>query len=178
MKKKASQILNEIRNYIHSEELKSTCKINKEAFSRKRVSSFSSIISHVLHLLKETLQIAINDVSSILGIPTISKQAFCSARKKICPEAFIKINNKLCTEFYNDNSFKTFHGYILLAVDGSTDQLPDSPAIRDKYKVTKNQLGKTSISLGRVSNCYDVLNGITVDAILETCEIGERELAI
>lgn len=178
MKKKVSQILESVRDYISNNELENKYKVDVKAFSRKRILDFQSVIFHIIHLLKSSLQIAIREIAPILSIPTVCKQAFCLARKKVLPEAFTKINNKLCSEFYNANEFKTFHGYILLATDGSTMQLPDEAEIIKKYGVTKNHLGKSSISVARASYSYDVMNGITVDAILEKCEIAERELAI
>ena len=177
-KKKASQILNAIRDFLFSPELETNGKIDEKAFSRKRSLNFQLVVFHILYLLKESLQMAIFELAMSLSISPVSKQALCLARKKVRKEAFILINDRLIYEFYTENMVKTFLGFILLAIDGTTFQLPDSQQIKNKYGLAKNHLGESTIPLGRVSCCHDVVNKITLDTIIKTCEASERSLAI
>jgi len=103
------------------------------------------------------------------------KISFSAARKKILPTAFVELNQILIEEYYSDNEFKTFLGYRLIAVDGSTLILPEEESIRKKYGVCSNQ--NESINMARISHAYDPLNGITLDAIIKPYVICEREMA-
>ncbi len=69
--------------------------------------------------------------------------------------------------YYRDEDYQTFRGFRVLAVDGSAQQLTDSPQLRAKYGVAK----------ARPSQLYDVLNGIGgVHAIIAPFRTGERVL--
>lgn len=57
-----------------------------------------------------------------IGLPTQLK-----------PEAFVALNEQLITQFYADGDFGKFHGFSLLAIDGSTLELPESQEIVQHY---------------------------------------------
>jgi hypothetical protein len=80
-------------------------------------------------------------------------------------------------EFYTENSYTTWHGYRLIGIDGSTAQLPDSPAIRQEFGCVSNQYGPV-MAMGKISVAYDVENGLSLDAILAPYRSEERELAL
>jgi len=86
------------------------------------------------------------------------------------------MNNQLIKEFYTDNEIKTFHGFRLLSIDGSQTQLPSSEELIDYYGVTRNQNG--GIPMAQASTLFDVLNKITVDALIAPYKASERDLAI
>ncbi|MFC5282793.1 transposase, partial [Pedobacter alpinus] len=60
---------------------------------------------------------------------------------------------------------------------GSRITLPMTLELKACYGVTKNQ-SEVEIVQARSSVLYDVLNGVTLDAVLENLSIGERELAL
>lgn len=57
-----------------------------------------------------------------------TKSAFVQCRKKINPEVFKHLSNKLISEFYTDNEdgVKRWHNFRLLSVDGSRLLLPNT----------------------------------------------------
>ena len=57
-----------------------------------------------------------------VDIAQVSKAAFCKARKKLKPEAFIKLNEILIDTFYDPSNgeVRLWKDYRLLASDGST----------------------------------------------------------
>jgi hypothetical protein len=73
--------------------------------------------------------------------------------------------------FYAEYAPPTWHGLRLLAVDGSTGQLPATPAI-----VTHFGLHGT-VPLARISQMFDTLNKVTIDALIGPPAQGEREYA-
>jgi hypothetical protein len=73
--------------------------------------------------------------------------------------------------FYHQFAYQTWHSHRLLAVDGSTAQLPDTPDIVAHFGLWG------SVPLARVSQMFDPLNKITVEALIGPKALGEREYA-
>lgn len=102
--------------------------------------------------------------------------ALSLARKKLKYSAFIEFNRHLLEYFYaNFKEINTWHGFNLLAIDGSTQKL-------FKYKDVRKHFGEMNLKKGgpcpmaRISQMFDVLNKVTIDAILSPYHVGEREL--
>ena len=175
MKKKTHEILEEIRTLILSENFKTAYRSTNKDFIRDCLITFPILILVILNLMRRSLQSELNNLVKVIYVPIISKQAFSAARKKLLPEAFIELNKKLIQEFYCDNEFKQFLGYRLIAVDGSTLQLPEGASIRDRYGACSNK--KEGMNMARISHAYDPLNGITLDAIMSAYAVPERTIA-
>ena len=108
---------------------------------------------------------------------SVTKQAFCQARQKFSEEAFIRLDERLVEEFYTDNSYKTWKGFRVLGVDGSTAQLPWSDTILKEFGGVTNQSGVV-MALGRISVLFDVENEISVHAVIDRYKSEERQLAL
>lgn len=172
--KKPYEILSIIRKEIQSEEFKFFCRVNPQDFTRNCLVTIPLLIALILNLIKRSLQVELLESEKILNLPPISKQTFSAARQKLHPNAFKMMNSILVREYYTNNNFKTFHGYRFIGVDGSTLQLVESASIKEKYGTSKNQTGENSIPLTRISYAYDLLSGITIDAIIRPYDISER----
>lgn len=175
MKKKAHEILEKIRVLILSENFKKIYRVNDKNFIRNYLITFPVLILVILNLMRRSLQVELNSLAEVTCMPIISKQVFSAARKKLLPQAFIELNKKLTYEFYCDNEFKTFLGYRLVVVDGSTLQLPEGDSIKEKYGTCSNT--KECMSMARISHSYDPLNEITLDAIMRPYATCERTMA-
>lgn len=175
--KSAHQIFSTVKAKLFTSEFIEKHKINAQDFSRRRSLSFIVMFVFILNGIRKSLQVQLNELIDIIDLPHITKQGFSKARKKISASAFIELNEVVVQEFYKDNTFKKYFGYVLLAVDGSTLQLPDSDQIRRKYGVSGNQKER-KMPMARITNVYDVLNGINVDFLLEPFKISERECLI
>ncbi|MBL1230662.1 hypothetical protein IW492_15640 [Enterococcus sp. BWB1-3] len=55
---------------------------------------------------------------------TLSKQAFLSQRKKVNPEVFRFLNQQSLSHFYTQDTPKTWHDYLVFAIDGSRMEVP------------------------------------------------------
>ena len=130
MKKKIHEILAKIRTLILSENFKAAHISTNKSFSRNYLVTFPMMIVFILNLMRRSLQSELNSLVKIIGGPPISKQVFSAARKKLLPSAFVELNKKLLEEFYCDNVFNRFLDYRLIAIDGSTLQLPDGADIK------------------------------------------------
>ena len=106
----------------------------------------------------------------------VTKAALSKARLKLKFEAFIELNRQLNGFFYKHFPKKTWRGHRLVAFDGSTLRLPDKQEIADHFGTWKGGKGE-SCPLARVSQMFDPLNKISIDAVIAHNKTGERELA-
>jgi hypothetical protein len=112
---------------------------------------------------------------------SVTKSAYSQARQKLRYTAFVELDNSLTTSYYSLGGIKTWHDYRLLSVDGSKVILPDSKEVLDYFggqKIPKTQHHEEDIlPQGNLTVCYDVLNELSLNAILETNKSYEVELA-
>lgn len=110
------------------------------------------------------------------SIPEVSKAAFCKARQKLKPEAFVELSDLILDGFYQSDEVQRWHGYRLIAVDGSSVQLPASPAIQARYGVSRYRGDGKPICMARMLTAYDPLNHLTLYGAMDKEEISEIEL--
>lgn len=108
-----------------------------------------------------------------------TKQAFSEARQKIKPLAFTILNDNFIKTYYKEN-YKTIKDYLLLAIDGSDIEIPNTENLRKEYGEAKNQRTKAGIGTARAkgSMLYDVLNKIVITSIITKYKEAERNLAV
>ena len=174
--KKTFEILKNIQPKLMSEDLKAKFKKRPQDFTRNCLLTFPILVTFILNLIRKSLQVELNNFIKILPLKAISKQTFSAARHKLHPEIFIELNRNLVQEFYTDNEFKTLFNRRIIGVDGSTLQLPESKEIVEKYGVCVNQT--IAVPMAKISYAYDVLNNITLDAIIAPFKSSERTMAM
>lgn len=110
------------------------------------------------------------------SVPEVSKAAFSTARKKLKPTAFVELSKIIHQEFYASGEAQQWNGYNLFGVDGSTAELPNSPAIQDEYGVfTRRHDGKATC-MGRTLMIYDTLNHITLHGAIDKMDESETSM--
>ncbi len=145
-------------------------------FTRKRCLTFVIVVLFLLNMIKRSLQDELDEFFKLqngdeVAARIVTKSAFTQARKKLKPEAFIELDEVQVDYFYQHFEYETWHGFRLLAVDGSSNELPNSVEIVEHF-------GLWGLSpVARVSQMFDVLNDLTVDAIIGPKSSGEREFA-
>lgn len=77
--------------------------------------------------------------------------------------------------FYQNYRTKTWNGFHLIAVDGSKIFLPKNEEISQHFDEISYKYGE-SVIIANVSQIFDCLNEITIDAIISPGNVGEREL--
>lgn len=105
------------------------------------------------------------------------KGTLSKARAKLKYEAFIELNDHMVRYFYEHFPVQTWHGFNLLAIDGSTLRVPDEKVVTDLFGVWNSNKGEKPCPKARTSQMFDVLNKVTIDAIISPKSEGERELA-
>ena len=138
------------------------------------------MISFLLNMVNGSLQ---NELSRFFQViddePVASNDvtaaAFCKARKKFCYTAFKSLNKNLIETFYQSNNEKKWHGFRLLAVDGSVTKVPKSPELMEHFGTARSHSTKPAC---RISQLYDVMNRLTLDLQVGPHSTGERNLAL
>lgn len=145
-------------------------------FTRRRCLPFVTVILFLLNLVKRSLQDELDeffrlDSGAVVATRVVTKSAFTQARKKLKAEAFVDLNQVQVGYFYTHFSTHTWHGFRLLAIDGSTTRLPHTPDIVTHFGLWNE------VPMARVSQMFDSLNKVTVDALIGPTAQGEREYA-
>ena len=137
----------------------------------------------MLNFLTRSLSIEIVNFLSFLkrkdiAQETFSKSAFVQARKKIKPEVFKHLNQRIIEEFYKDNSgvLRQFDNLRILAMDGSRLTLPFTKELEEIYGQTKNQTN-TYIVQTKACVLYDLLNEICINGVLSSIDTDDRTQA-
>jgi len=167
-----ANLVSYLKEIIFSDDFRQLYRKNQNDFTRNRKLTFTTIILLLINFLKNSLQDELDYFFKAVHqqeVPerTVTKSAFCRARRKVNPEAFIHLNRKLADFFYQHFPYRTWRGFRLLSIDGSTVKLPSDPGVAAEWG-----------SLARTSHLYDPLNRLTLDACLSPETVGERRLAL
>ena len=134
------------------------------------------------NLLKGSLQKELNTFFKTLNkswfpVSFITKGAFTKARKKISHKAFIELKDELLVSYKSIFPIKTWKEFRLVAIDGSTIKLPKAHEIMDHFG-TQNHENDEACPMARVSQSFDVLNDLTLDALIAPIKTGELSLSV
>ncbi len=146
-----------------------------KSFVRQRIWGFKEIFVGILHGLTKSLSVQIDSLlkSFDVGHLQSSKQAFSQARSKLKFEGFIALNEVFVKGYYSDGVYKHYHGYRLMAIDGSDLKLPESKEIKSFFGC-QNTCG---LPMSSASILYDIENRVIVHSDLAKYASSEREQA-
>lgn len=126
-----------------------------------------------------TLNMELRGYAKIKGKEKISKQGYSKQRQYINPEFFMYLNDAYVGRIYKTSVIKLYgDDYLLLGVDGSTNELPNSKELKEYYGLSKGQEKSVGRARARVEGVYDVLNEVMVKAKIRPYDISEKEMAI
>lgn len=157
-------------------------KNNNRAFTRERKMNFKDFIWYLTFQKGRTTSMELDEYlknkNGTYEI-SISKQAFSKQRLNLKPQIFIDLYKDYLIDFYTNypKEVKTYRGYYVLAIDGSMFEIPNTEELREEYKTQKNNSGHRESGRARESGIYDIENEFMLDAIIEDCSKGEKELA-
>lgn len=69
----------------------------------------------------------------------ILKQGYLQQRKYLNPEVFFYLHDEYLTDFYNSSELKLWNGFLLLVIDGSKAEIPNSAENREHFGKSNNQ---------------------------------------
>lgn len=151
------------------------------SFTRNRKLPFASVVLFLMSLLRSSLQNELDRFFKVLRsaefpVREVTASAFCQARKKLRPEAFVALKQQANEAFYASGHAETWQGFRLVAMDTTTVRIPDAYDNRTYYGEARGPHG--GCPSARISCAYDPLNELILDEVLAPYGEGERALAI
>jgi len=124
---------------------------------------------------KTALQARLNNFFKQTGQDiTMSQQAFSKIRAQFNHYPFEKMVRTLVADEYSGNyDVPTWNGYHLMAIDGSTAQLPNDPDLIRHFG-TMGGKNKRERACAGMSILYDVLHGWVVNPVFTSSSMNER----
>lgn len=172
-----NKVIEESNNLINDISYLERNRKEKRFFTRTRKMCFVGIIVFLLNFVKKTLQLELDRYSELVRKDEIpmSKAAFSKARNKISEEAFkelFELSAKIGMESGELNRFKN---YRVFAIDGTQIQLENTKKLKVEFspKVKRENLVRA-----RASILCEVLNGVVIDAKIDSIHTDERSMAL
>lgn len=106
----------------------------------------------------------------------ISKPGYLKQRMKLNPLAFYELYRHHNRNFYADPGFSHFHGYLVLAADGSGINIPTTRETLDTFGTSSRKGTKPQASIG-FGCLYDVMNRMILESDCCKCKFDEMRLA-
>lgn len=173
--KNVKKMFKNIMTTLENEEELAKYVIGKNKFTRKRKIPIEKMAKLLFTGVLVTIPVFI---SIQLRKESVTKQAFSKARKNISHKLFEELNNRLVKEIYKKYKIKRYNEkYIILAIDGTTIEIPNTEEMRETFGKTKSQKGAKQNARASASCIYDSLNEIIVRTKLEKYNTSEREMA-
>ena len=174
-------LIDSIKNLVLSKKFREQSRVNPTDFSRDRKLPLPTLIHFLLNLNNGSYQTELDLFFKTLNHLQVAerivgKGSFSKARKKLKYQAFIELMDTITDGYYKHFDHRTWQGFNLLAIDGTTIRVPDEPEIIDHFGVWNVTKGKPCPK-ARGSQLFDVLNRITIDAAIGPKAVGEREMA-
>jgi hypothetical protein len=130
-------------------------------FTRNRKLNFKSVIEILLSIGGGSISTELLKHFNYDAV-TASSSAFVQQRDKILPSAFELLLDKFTNSFDN---LKTYHGYRLLAVDGSDLNIAHNPKDIESYcQTSPDSKGYNILHLNAM---YDLCNKLYIDASIQ-----------
>jgi len=181
LSKICAELVDFLKKIIISPEFLTRNRQSEKDFIRQRKLPFHVLITFLINFVRGSYQDELDKFFKVLyrfdvARRVVSKVALTKARMKLKFTAFIELNHHLISYLEKHFNPLTWHGFRLLAIDGSLTRLPQIPAIAEHFGVWRGRQGLPS-AMARVSQLFDVLNKVTIDALIYPKSSGERELA-
>jgi hypothetical protein len=156
-------------------------RLEPTAFTRRRKLPFERIVSTLIHLVRNSLQIVCNRLGEHFHMDDpASKQAFSQARSNLSYSCFQELNDLALQTFYQEDKAGIWKERRIIAADGSTLRLPESSntlAYFGRFNCGKNVQADACPVMGRISEFTDVMSGLTISAALLPTSVGEESMA-
>jgi len=169
-------LLTALRERLKARDFLERQRPSDKAFTRQRCLPFVVVVVFLLNRVKRALQDELDaffnlERGAAVAAEVVTKSAFCQARLKLKAAAFVELQQVQVAYFYTQYAPLTWHEFRLLAVAGSTAQLPATPAIVTQFGLWG------AVPQARVSQLFDTLNKVTVDALIGPPAQGARAFA-
>lgn len=166
---------------LNSPRIKELGKLKTNNFTRNRKMPFQDLSLYILSQKGKTIAMEINNYFKEIDKreDRVTKQNFCKQRCNLNPEVFKQLGKEYIQSIYSGSKYKTYKGYILTAIDGTTFELPSTKEFQKEYDYQQSSKEITrAIARARGSGIYDLENNIMIDAVMDKYTTDERTLAV
>ena len=179
MRKSYSRIDSDV-TITKSENFIDTCRGGKKnVFVRLRKLSVQNLVYSLIVRRGLTIKMEMRGFMKIAnpGV-TISKPGYLKQRMKLNPAALEKLFKFHNKNFYSDPETEkyTLNGYLVLAADGSSVNIPTTPETLTRYGRALRRNEKTGAQMG-IAGLYDVLNRMVVELSCHRSKFNEMAAA-
>jgi len=153
-------------------------RVSERDFVRTRKLPFEKIVLFITKLNKKSLSIELENFFGEIGNGMqCSVSALSQQRVKLKPDFFRYWNQLLqkCFYLYYGKAVKRWKGYRIVAADGSSVYLNNTPVLNEYFGGQSNQF--TSFVQAKTFYHYDVLNEIILLAEIKPYRCGEMNMA-
>lgn len=175
---------NKIKDFIYSDNIRNICRLAdekyKNTFTRNRKISCQDLLLMTLNKQGKNTSFEIRDyMIRKKGDKSVmcTDEAYLKQRRHLNPEVFKQINEIYLKDFYEDKKYiKRKNGYIIFAIDGSKEEIPNTQKNREEFGYAENQ-GGVNAARALLSSIYDVNNHFYIDVEIDKYTASEIELA-
>ena len=165
---------------IQSEQAKAWARKAGEpgSWSRRRKMPLHDILTCTLAKKGLSATIEIRQYFQAAGKmeKAVSKQDYLKQRQKLNPDIFRILNRNYLRRFYDGSEAREWRGYLVMAVDGSRAEIPNSAENRRAYGESVNKYGR-QVARANISALHDVFNWFILDIGIHHCRDSEIEEA-
>jgi hypothetical protein len=167
---------------INGNEFKNQSRKSEKDFTRKRKVGFVPLICMLIRMVRKSTQLELDEfremfMSESAEATSYTKQSFSEARQKLSPTAFTLLSDEIIRGFYEDDDFKTYKGFRLLAIDGSIIEVPNTKENQQTYGYASSQKEGFRVARALSSHLFDIENRIAISTCLSRYDDSERNLA-
>ena len=163
---------------IHQDGFHDFCRDgNPSSFIRNRKMPLTDLLFTMINRRGITLSLELRNYMKTThpGIE-ISKPGCLKQRTKLNPLAFYELYRHHNRNFYTDPGFSTFHGYLVLAADGSGINIPTTKETLEEFGTSSRKGAKPQAAIG-LGCLYDVMNRMVLESDCCRCKFDEMSLA-
>ena len=151
---------------IHSEGIREAARLTGDlsSWTRHRNMPLAEILRCTLGKkgLSTTMELRHYFQAMGKGAQTVSKQDYLWQRQQLNPAVFKLLNGNYLKRFYDGQAAIPWHGYLVMALDGSHAEIPNREENRQVYGESINKYGKQGART-HLSVVYDEFNRFLLD---------------
>ena len=158
---------------IRSEAFARSCRARPECFTRRRKMPHDLLVESVVARKGRTLSLEVRELAREAHMAEpISVPGYLKARQKLEPQALLELARHHAAGVYADGDHATYGGMVLVAIDGSTANVPTNPETVARYG-SSSGFGRQQATMG-LSAAFDVVNRQLLDLTINRGGFDER----
>ena len=170
-----------INRFFNDKNTRYLCQTNHKYFTRDRKLPFTDVLMITYNKQAKTTSMEIrNYEKKVKGNNKVnySEEAYLKQRRHLNPKVFKEALKIYVSDFYQENKqyIKKYKGYLLMAIDGSKIEVPNTPQNREYFGTPSTQYERQP-ARALTSTIYDINNHFYVDSEIDQYKTSEIKLA-